>query len=372
MNMHASKSNIQDYLITPEPGSELAIFVDHQAAGRSGHLGHALFQRSDAELFAFYPNCTSDDPGRHGTSGHSAVGWMEYRRSSDGGQSWGVPQVLEYSKRAFREKAGYSVFTEKAVVTDNGTVVLFHLLSDVSKDALWEPYLAPTSTRSLDGGETWSNPTTIGTKRGRVYDAIYYQGKILALKFDNDAEEDFCGTTDEHIYRLYESTDDGQSFEPGSNLPFDTRGRGYGTLCQLSDGSIIAYVYNKNDEEYMDYVTSEDGGRTWKSGGRTRLEKRIRNPQMIAFDKGYFLHGRSGSYGPEESKGHFVLYYSSDGIDWDSGIYLARREQGQGAYSNSLVVCDPAESGRERLRIHASHAYSADSTNIVAWWIESK
>lgn len=347
------------------------MFVDHRPLGRSGHLGHAMFQRPDGALFAFFPNCSSDDPGRHGTSGHSAAGWMEYKRSDDAGMSWGPAQPLDYSRRAIADRTGWAIFTEKAVVTDSGAVVLFHLLSDISEDALWEPYLVPTTTRSTDGGQSWSPPVEIGSARGRVYGAIYADGVIYALKFDNDAVDDFCGTTDAHVYRLYASRDDGVSFTLVSDLPFDTCGRGYGTMCRRSDGSIVVYVYNKHVEHELDYVVTSDGGKTWSKPARTHMALRIRNPQMVAFGSGYFMHGRSGSYGPPETKGHFVIYYSPDGVNWDGGRYLAMREHGQGAYSNSLVVRPTHSGGAPRLRIQASHAYSADSTNIVSWWVDT-
>jgi len=362
-------ANPPGYEITPAALEPPILFVDHQTTGRSGHLGHAMFQRADGKLFAFYPNCSSDDPGRHGTSGHSAVGWMEYKISEDAGLTWGAPQVFDYSRCAIEKALGYAIFTEKAVVTDKGSVVLFHLLSDISEDALWEPYLVPTSTRSADGGNTWSEAVEIGAKRGRIYSATFADGVIYALKFDNDAEADFCGTTNEHRYVLYASYDDGLTFGPISVLPFDTQGRGYGTMCRRNDGSLIVYIYNKHAEDQLDYVISEDGGKSWSAPALANMARRIRNPQMVAFGGGFFMHGRSGSYGPPQTQGHFVLYHSRDGIEWDQGRYLAMRQHGQGAYSNSLVVRPVTDDGVERLRIQASHAYSADSTNVVAWWI---
>lgn len=370
MSALVSCSSINDFNITPKPPA-LDVFVDHQLTGRSGHLGHTAFQRNDGEIFAFFPNCSSEDPGRHGTAGHSAIGWMEYKRSSDGGITWSPSQPLEYSKQAHDTKKGWSVFTEKAIVTTTGVIVLFHVLCDVEQDALWEPYLVPTSTRSLDGGETWSEPVNVGLDRGRIYGAAYSNGVIYVLKFKNDAEIDFCGTSDEHVYTLYCSKDDGASFEPVSDLPFDTLGRGYGTLCCLPEGRLIAYIYNKNDEEHLEYCLSDDNGLTWSEPVKSFFAKRIRNPQMISFAGGYFLHGRSGTYGPVEGKGHFVLYYSTDGFNWDGGTYLAWREHGQGAYSASLVVKSDG-SRLDRLRIQASHAYWKDATNILQWWLEPR
>lgn len=104
-------------------------------------------------------------------------------------------------------------------------------------------------------------------------------------------------------------------------LPFDTRGRAYGTIAVLYDGSLITYIHNVKDEKYVDYVISGDCGVTWGAVPRVFLEKQIRNPQMAVF----VLHGLSGSKGDEVIKGHFVLYMSGDGITWDTGQFLRMR-----------------------------------------------
>jgi hypothetical protein len=354
------------FSVSPAAGTDPILFVDHQPAGRSGHLGHALFQNAKGEVFAFYPDCTGDDLG-----GHSAVGWMEYKVSGDGGESWAASRPLELSKRVFEAGEGRSVFSEKAVVTDSGAVVLFHLVCDISTDPVWQPYWVPLATRSGDGGHTWSAPQEVGEERGRIYDARFIDGVIYALKFSNDATVDYCGALPEHRYKLFVSVDDGLSFVERSILPFDTMGRCYGTLGVLPDGALIAYVYNAKDEFAEDYCISSDGGVTWSPPGVTRVSRRLRNPQMAELDGHYFLHGRSGSHGTEDEKGHFILYHSLDGLNWDDGTYLVRRTHGYGAYSNNTIVVDPV-TGRRRLRIHASHAYANNQTNIVAWWVDSE
>ena len=129
------------------------LFVDHSRMGRSGHLGHALVEYQDGKILAFYPNC-SDDNG-----GHSAVGWMEYKRSEDGGESWSEPSVLAYSKNLLDSgQAGepstrkLSAFAEKAVLTDKGEIVLFFLVCDISTQTVWSHFQTPTYLISADGG----------------------------------------------------------------------------------------------------------------------------------------------------------------------------------------------------------------------------
>ena len=354
----------------PAPPNDGILFVDHSPAGRSGHLGHALVEYADDKILAFYPNCSNDNKG------HSAVGWMEYKRSEDGGKTWSVPEVLSYSKQLFEsgqnggpEGEKFSAFAEKAVLTDDGDIVLFFLVCNITTDTVWRRFQIPTHIISKDGGRTWSEPLTVVNERGRVYDARYVDGEILALFFANDNEINFLGNKPEHVYELYASKDGGRSFTKRSQLPFDTEGKSYGTMEQLESGSLVAYIYNRNDEFNMDYALSDDGGRTWSEVETSHFAKKMRNPQLTRMNGSYFLYGRSGSLGKE--KGHMVLYSSSDGLNWDEGVLLRMREHGLGAYSNGLVVGALSPDRKNRLLIQASHAYELSNTNVLHWWIDT-
>ena len=141
-------------------------------------------------------------------------------------------------------------------------------------------------------------------------------------------------------------------------------------MGMLGSVSIVVYIYNSKAEDTMDYVVSDDGGRTWSDVKIAHFKKRIRNPQMATLNGCYFMHGRSGSFG--EENGHFVLYSSRDGLAWDDGIYLRKREAGLGAYSNSIVVGSLKLHNRKRLLIQASHAYEKSKTNVFHWWIDTR
>lgn len=359
------------YEVSPKnPPNAGILFVDHSRTGRSGHLGHALVEYGDGKILAFYPNC-SDDSG-----GHSAVGWMEYRRSEDGGETWGDPNVLAYSKHLLdaglaggASAKHFSAFAEKAVLTNEGEIVLFFLVCDISTDKVWSHFQKPTYIISADGGRTWGEPAELGEKRGRVYDARYYDGEILALHFANDNTINFLGSKKEHVYELYASGDGGRTFEKRSELPFDTAGRSYGTMGMLDSGSIVVYIYNRNAEHALDYVASADGGRTWSEVKTAQFRKKIRNPQLVSLNGCHFMHGRSGSFG--EEKGHMVLYSSRDGLAWDQGVYLRKRQAGLGAYSNSIVVGALNPHSSNRLLIQASHAYEKNKTNVLHWWLQT-
>jgi hypothetical protein len=350
-------------VIPPNPPNEGFLFVDYSRAGRSGHLGHALVEYEDGKILAFYPNCSNDN------GGHSAIGWMEYRHSEDAGLTWDEPSVLPYSKHMLDAGQGCSAMCEKAVRSDSGDIVLFSLICDISENAYWRPYYVPTYLRSTDGGRTWSEAKALCDKRGRVYDAINHDGAIFALHFSNDATRDWKGTSDEHVYEMHVSLDEGHTFSKRSDLPFNTRGRGYGTMGVLESGAIIVFIYNVANERELDYVISDDDGQRWSEVKTAHFAKKIRNPQFISFNGRFFMHGRSGSFGAES--GHLVLYSSRDGLGWDEGTYLRRQDAGHGAYSNSIVVGALNPAKPNRLLIQASHAYEKHKTNVLHWWIET-
>ncbi|QDT91551.1 sialidase family protein [Gimesia algae] len=346
----------------PNPPNTGMLFVNHSTANRSGHLGHALVEYDDGKLLAFYPNCSGDN------GGHSAVGWMEFKRSLDGGRTWSKRLPLPFSKQLFKKGEGRTAMAEKAVLTDQGDIVLFYLICDISTTALWQPYWTPLSSISSDGGKTWSEPKPVCETRGRVYDAVYHDGEIRALHFANDATGTWWGTTDEHIFELHVSSDGGKTFTRRSVLPFNTKDRGYGSLGRLANGDLIAFVYNRTNEHDLDYTTSADGGTTWSTVKASHFRRKIRNPQFIGFNGTFYMHGRSGAYG--EGSGHMILYTSSDGTKWDDGVYLRMHDTGTGAYSNSIIVGSKNDQTPNRLLIQASHAYKDSKTNVLHWWLD--
>ncbi len=350
----------------PNPPNEGILFVDHAKAGRSGHLGHALVETAPGKVLAFYPNC-SDVSG-----GHNGDGWMEVRRSEDGGRTWSQSEPLDYSKRVYESGTGRSVMCEKAVRTDDGTLILFNLecVNIAEKRWQWQPLGVPTFLRSADDGVTWEPAKPVSDEPGRIWDALYHEDTIFVLELCNDSEIAWYGNLPDHHYSLYVSTDRGHTFSKRSELPFEIEYRGYGTMAILPDGSLIAYVYNQTDEKHLEYVVSADGGHTWSGVQTAYFAKQIRNPQMTAFKEGFVLHGRSGSMGEDAVKGHFVLYTSRDGIHWDAGRYLRMRTAGSGAYSNNVLVHGPEAGSSPRLLIQASHAYKHDMTNVCHWWLE--
>lgn len=350
-------NNGLSYVVSPEnlPNDGI-LFIDHSPNRRSGHMGQAMVEYAPGKILCFYPNCNAQNDG------HSGRGWMEYKRSEDGGETWSEPIVLPHTKEVFdSSNQTRSVMAEKAVLSPDGKrIVLFLLNCDVKDSALWEPYFAPQYIISEDGGETWSEPKNFCDHPGRVYDAKVIDDTIYMLMSNRGS------------YYLYVSLDQGETFTLRSNVPVSRKGSFYGTLGVLDDGSFIVYTYNESDEYKLEYVISRGpGGYYWEYPAYTKFEKAIRNPQLACLGGSYFIVGRSGSYTPGSMNGNFILYCSDDGIHWDEGRYLRLRNAGIGAYSNTIVVgaLDPAVP--DRLLIQTSHAYYLSQTNILHWWIDA-
>ncbi len=362
------------YTLIPQADAEEQgiLFVDHSYKRRSGHLGHALVEYAPGCILAFYSN----NSGAR-SYGHNGYGWVEYRRSTDGGATWSENIILEYSKQAFLDGL-YTICCEKAVVNEKGEIILFCLRCSTIT-MTWGPFLGVDVIISSDGGESWSAPTPLCEDSGRLYDVKVINGEIYCL-YETGV---FTKEYDNPQYQLYKSCD-GKTFALESVLPFELNITGtnkdfgfalsdyfYGCMTVLPDGGLAAYIYQQCDEFNLLYCVSYDFGKTWSEVQQSYCAKRIRNPQIGKLGELYFLHGRSGCVG-KQLPSAFVLYTSSDAIHWDEGIYICRAKGtawgAHGYYSNNVLVTKP--DGTKKLLIQSSDAYDEARTNIKHWWIE--
>lgn len=336
---------------------EPEVFVDHQKAERSGHLGHAMVECKDGTVIAFYTNASAWQ-----NKGHTMYGWVEYKRSHDRGATWGEPERLQYSYDMFIE-GRYKIGCEKAVVCDNGDIVLFCLRSI---GAHFEPYATPVCLISSDNGKSWSEPVEVSSERGRIYDALYIKGRIYALEFCNSTDKGFTCNEEGKFYKIFASDNGGKSFYEYSVLPFDTMGHAYGNLILREDGSLVFYGYNVNDEQNLTCLISNDLGKSWGAPFKSAVAKIARNPQVGFVDGVYILHARSIG-------GDFVVYYSRDAVNWDEGTIVSELLDGKkrgGYYSNNITL--RCADGKDRMLVQYSEDYMLPSgrVNVMHAWIE--
>jgi len=87
------QTNQYAFSLTPEGGIK---FVDHEKNNRSGHFGHAMVQCANGDVLCFYPNCNTEN------GGHSGRGWMDWCRSTNGGETWSEPKnFCDHSGRVY-------------------------------------------------------------------------------------------------------------------------------------------------------------------------------------------------------------------------------------------------------------------------------
>jgi len=356
------------FRISPDDAPNAGLlFVNHEKAGRSGHLGHAMVETAPGHLIDWYPNCDTSDPH---WKGHSGYGWMEYRRSSDGGQTWSEPQPEAYSKRLFDHAWRRGAMCEKAVVTDTGRIILFYFVYYMEEDyQVWGKCFEPMFSVSDDGGQTWSEPRQLTPHTGRVFDAVVHNGQIFVLMHKDSGVLNGVSPMKSEPMLLFVSDDNGESFRLRSVVPFqDMTWTFYGAMMFTPDNRLLVYTYQQTDEHNLKYIVSADEGLTWDCNRRAYFAKKLRNPQLAYFGGKYIAHGRSGSHG--ENNGHFVIYTSDDCENWDEGCYVRLRTAGLAAYSNNLIVHTPE--GRERLLIQFSHAYRDHCTNVFHCWLDTE
>ena len=343
-------------------------FVDHQKYGRSGHGGNCLTECRNGDIVAFYSNVSGEIH-----DGHGVAGWSEYRRSDDGGKTWSEPVVLDYSKRAWEGDEMYSALVFAVATAPNGTLIAFVCRFE---NEAWVKKLPPVYLLSHDQGRTWSEPRPLDPDVtvedvSLTFDAVLtHNDQVFAVFMGGSAT--YCAGP----YSLYVSADNGETFERRSMLPFH-RENYYVTAGVLAKGDIIVYSYPFRtdaaiDEYNIPYVTSADEGRTWSETKTTHFARAIRNPQLSRkIGSLYFLHGRSGHHSRDPK--HLILYASSDGIHWDDGTFLYRKEIGGGdAYSANEVVGKYDPEVPNRLLIQSSIAYEDGSSKVNEhhWWVD--
>ena len=337
--------------------SDPILHVDNESRKRSGHMSHAMAEFAPGKVIDFNSNCS-------GTihEGHSTFGWIEYRISEDGGETFSESFDFPFSKEVFIEGV-HTVALEKAVATDTGRIVTFSLFNDAHR--LCAPWLKPpVVVTSDDGGKTWSEPKAVLSENGRIYDALYHKGVIYVIQFCNDATEVFFGNKPEHVYRLYKSVDNGETFGEVAVVPAKTEGRAYTSIIFDANDKLHMYTYNVNAEHDPDHLTSDDYGKTWKYEGVCHLAKGSRNIQTALVDGVFVLHCR----GEEVNRNKLALYTSLDGYTWDEGEFIDSTEHNTCFYSNNLPLKD--KNGKTKLLIQYSHSYFEKCVNIKHMWLE--
>jgi hypothetical protein len=358
------------------------LLVDQAKDNRSGHGGITLTECKNGDILAFYSTTSAEE-----WNGHSVAGWSQYKRSTDGGATWSEPIVFQPSKDMWEGDEVYSGLVFSVLTAPDGTLVATVVRYGSSR---WVKQLPPVYYRSADHGDSWTGPyhfsdtATVDDISMTLSTHFVHDGKIFIVFRGGTSNMSPGGP-----HTLWVSEDNGESFQKRSRLPFHDADY-YWAAEALDGGEIIVYTYGahhdkaggsaRNAEEEMNipYVISRDGGYSWSDVKTAYFAKGIRNMQMSGkLGDYYFMHGRSGSFsrsiaGDDPGVGNFVLYSSTDGINWDEGIVLMSRLQTPGGgdcYSSNEIIGKYDPDLPERLMILADISYDGARTNMHYWFL---
>ena len=285
------------------------VIADFSASGRCSHAGPVCMEYANGTLVAFYAN----------TSSHNTDGWSEYAFSEDGGRTWDRNHPFPYSHEAYKKDRTHPVVIEEGLVTEKGTAVL--ILTHFHR----EKRIGNSIMRSHDHGTTWSDPAPVANEVVGYPAAVAVKGTLNYVLFD-------CSYAD---HELWVSADDGQTWRKQST-PSLQKDAGYGAMCFMKDGRLLAGAYVRSDEHHFYYCISDNDGRTWGKQQKAYLDKKVRDPELAYLDGKYYLHGRSGQHG--EGSCRFVIYQSNDGIRWKNGVIVSGDRRHPDGYSHNCII----------------------------------
>ncbi len=383
MSVRCIRRTLYDgFTILPKnPPNEGIMFVDNEDSRRSSHYGNALTECKNGDILAFYTNVSGEI-----YDGHGQAGWTEYKRSTDGGKTWGEPTILEYSKKVFDDihLMGDSVpqdtyyigaYVASVITAPNGNIVAIINRRKANQHRILGQ-LSPVYIISKDNGFSWKEPKEVD-ENATIDDISMTESDGASFGYDGVIYIGFIGGNNgDKKYSFYASEDNGETFTKRSEGLFENRpyekNYYYMTAKALDDGRFIVYSYNLDDDKNLPYVISKDKGYTWSEVKTTYMEKRIKAAQLSEkIGDYYFMQGRSGNH-DADIPWSLLLYVSKDGINWDRGTYLNKIQLGLDSYSTNEVIGKYDPSTPNRLLIQSSVSYSGyGRTNLKHWWIEN-
>ena len=344
--------------------------LEHDATGRNSHGGPVCLEYPNGQIVAWYMN----------NSDHNLDGWSEYAVSRDGGKSWDMYHKFRYSLDAYLRDLSRPAFVEAGLVTEKGTVVLFINHFEEGTRSM------SGFMKSFDQGASWTNYESldgsfVGYPVGTVVDGgtsyvVFDSTKIE--KFRNLKKEQKRRTfTGEQLQKLidatrgphvlYVSTNDGRTWQKRSTLPLQDD-KFYGAVTLMGNGGLLAGAYDSDDEHHFYYCISMDQGRSWSEQRKGYLDKRVRDPELAYLGGRYYLHGRSGDHG--EGDDRFVLYQSTDGENWGSGLIVSSDEEGPDGYSANCRIRSYDDDVPDELMVLYSIIYKGRDTNEYVFFIK--
>ena len=254
---------------TGGPGPQPTTTSDPPITVTAGEAGYNAFPEGirlpDGTIRVYYS---------HGSE-HGVASSGEMRTSTDGGKTWSTPRNAGTIRSPIRLADGTIVAASTGTVTVNGTT-----------------YRRPASSRSLDGGVSW---TTDGVAAGGAgFPAEAWPYSLVALK-DGSLLMATSGraspTSKEWYVRYLRSTDDGRTWTVRSTIKTTGLSFAEPTLAVGPDGRVVTAFRMDNStatDGSIHITESSNSGGTW-SPLRAPFPHASGLPRLAYLDDGSLL-----------------------------------------------------------------------------------
>lgn len=182
-----------------------------------------------------------------------------YKRSVDGGTSWGADERLTNNTAAFATSFRTSVSVSGSVVH-----VVWHDLRDGNIEIYYN--------RSTDGGTTWGGDTRLTNHIGQsVNPSVTVSGSDVHIVWEDQRD----GNSEIYYKR---STDGGISWGPETRLTNFTDESRFASISVSGSAAHVVWRERRDGNWEIYYKCSTDGGTSW--GADTRLTNNTANSQF--------------------------------------------------------------------------------------------
>ncbi|MEW6607257.1 MAG: sialidase family protein [bacterium] len=261
--------------------------------------------------YSEFPAITSDANGIHIVWRDTRDGNHEiyYKRSQDGGNTWG-PDVRLTNNSA--------VSGEPTITSDANGI---HIVWYDYRDGNWEIYYK----RSQDGGNTWESDV-------RLTDNLAYSFYPAITSNANGIHIVWVDYRDGN-YEIYykRSQDGGNTWGPDVRLTNALAVSGVPAITSDANGIHIVWVDERDGNYEIYYKRSQDGGNTW--GPDVRLTNALNTSRAPAITS--------------DANGIHIVWYDDRDGNWE--IYYKRSQDGGNTWgldvrltNNSAVSGEPA------------------------------
>lgn len=238
-----------------------------------------------------------------------------YKRSTDGGESWGADTRLT--------NKGVNCAYPAIAVSGSTVWVMWQTLG----------FSAPLYYKwSIDNGQTWGEDIALTDGGGSAYNpSIAVWGDVIHIVWEDHRDNDFAKV----YYRR--STDGGRTWREDIKLS-DQRGSQEPLVAVAGDNVHVIWKGTDKDDQVLYYMHSTNGGGTW--GEDVKLGSSIWPPCIATF-------------------GNNVILVWEDSTPRGSEVYYRRSADGGQSWSEAVVLSDgPAEAAYPNVVVWENRVYA--------------